>query len=118
MPAVSTSQQRLMAQAYAVKKGIMKPTDLNPDYKDEIVSLAKDMTLKQLKAYAETSHEDLPKYVKKESVQENSPIATLSSVNGMGPLSLQVGDKIGSGDKAYPLSAKKKKFKKYKEFNS
>jgi hypothetical protein len=63
MPATSTSQQRLMAQAYAIKTGKMKPADLNPEYKDQIVDLAKNMTEKQLKDYAETSHKGLPKRV-------------------------------------------------------
>ncbi len=113
MPAVSKSQQRLMAQAYAIKKGEMKPSDLNPDYKDDIVKLAKDMTLKQLGDYAKTSHEDLPSKIKKESLDENSPLATASSVNGMGPITLPVGDKPGSGDIPHSIPAKKKKaFKK------
>jgi hypothetical protein len=64
MPAVSKSQQRLMGQAYALKKGDLKPEDLNPEYRDQIEDLANGMTLKQLKDYAETSHEDLPKKVK------------------------------------------------------
>lgn len=64
MPATSIAQQRLMAQAYAIKTGKMKPEDLNPKYKDQIVDLVKNMTEKDLKDYAETSHEDLPKKVK------------------------------------------------------
>jgi hypothetical protein len=116
MPATSKSQQRLMAQAYGVKSGDIDPKDLNPDYKEQIIDLAKSMTLKQLKDYAETSHEDLPQKVKKESVNENSPLATASSVNGMGPLTLPVGDKPGSGDIPFPIPAKKKKtFKKFSD---
>ena len=64
MPAVSQSQQRLMGQAYALKKGDLKPEDLNPEYREQIEDLAKGMTLKQLKDYAETSHDDLPKKIK------------------------------------------------------
>jgi hypothetical protein len=112
MPAVSKSQQRLMAQAYGVKKGDINPKELNPEYRKQIEDLAKSMTLKQLKDYAETEHKNLPNEV----IKENSPIATLSSVNGMGPLSLPVGDKPGSGDIPHPIPSKKKKFKKYKEF--
>jgi hypothetical protein len=116
MPATSKSQQRLMGQAYGVKTGDIDPKDLDPDYKDQIVDLAKEMTLKQLKDYAETSHEDLPQKVKKESVYENSPLATVSSVNGMGPLTLPVGDKPGSGDIPFLIPAKKKKnFKKFSD---
>jgi hypothetical protein len=116
MPAVSKAQQRLMAQAYAIKKGDMKANDLNPEYKDEIVKLAKGMTLKQLGDYAKTSHEELPQKIKKESLDENSPLATASSVNGMGPITLPIGDKPGSGDIPYLLPAKKKKnFKKFSD---
>lgn len=78
MPATSIAQQRLMAQAYAVKTGKMKPEDLNPKYKDQIVDLAKNMTEKDLKDYAETSHEDLPKKVK-ESYTMNKHIPTFES---------------------------------------
>ena len=64
MPATSQAQQKLMGQAYALKKGDLKPEDLNPEYRAQIEDLAKGMTLKQLKDYAETSHENLPKKVK------------------------------------------------------
>jgi hypothetical protein len=64
MPAVSQAQQRLMGQAYALKKGDLKPEDLNPEYREQIEDLAKGMTLDQLKDYAETSHEKLPKKVR------------------------------------------------------
>jgi hypothetical protein len=112
MPAVSQAQQRLMGQAYALKKGDLKSDNLNPKYADQIKDLASSMTLKQLKDYAETSNEDLPKKI----IKENSPLATASSVNGMGPISLPVGDKPGSGDIPFLLPAKKKKnFKKFSE---
>jgi hypothetical protein len=112
MPASSQAQQRLMGQAYALKKGDLKNDDLNPEYADQIKDLANSMTLKQLKDYAETSHKDLPKKI----IKENSPLATASSVNGMGPISLPVGDKPGSGDIPFLLPAKKKKnFKKFSE---
>lgn len=108
MPATSKSQQRLMGQAYALKKGELKSSDLDSEYRDQIENLAKEMTLKQLRDYAKTSHSDLPK-----KIQENSPIATLSSVNGMGPITLPQDDKIGSGDKLNPSKNKKKYFKQY-----
>ncbi len=59
MPAKSAAQRRLMAQALEVKKGDLKPEDLNPDYKDEIVKLADEMSLKDLEDFASTSEEDL-----------------------------------------------------------
>ena len=39
MPSTSKTQQRLMGQAYAVKKGDIKPKDLDPKYRDQIVDL-------------------------------------------------------------------------------
>ena len=63
MPAVSIAQQRLMAQAYAVKIGELSPSKLNPKYRDEIVRLSKSMTEKELKAYASTKYRKLPDHV-------------------------------------------------------
>ena len=70
MPSTSKSQQRLMGQAYALKNGDIKVEDLNPEYKDEIVKLADSMSLKELKDFAETSHEGLPNKVKDEATNE------------------------------------------------
>lgn len=63
MPAVSTAQQRLMAQAYAIKVGEMEPSELNPKYKKAIMNLADSMTKKELQKYASTKHKDLPHHV-------------------------------------------------------
>lgn len=63
MPAVSIAQQRLMAQAYAVKIGELPVAKLNPKYRDEIVKLSKNMTEKELKAYASTKYKKLPDHV-------------------------------------------------------
>lgn len=57
MPSVSQAQQRLMGMAYALKKGEMKPSEAS----QEVIDLADSMTLKQLKDFAETKHEGLPK---------------------------------------------------------
>lgn len=139
MPAVSQAQQRLMGQAYALKKGEIKPEDLNSEYREQIEDLAKGMTLKQLKDYAETSHEDLPKKVKeskhipsyKEFIEENNASATVSSVNGMGAPAMPgnpgtqqsfASQKTGSGDipfalsKGQPKKKKKSSFVKFKDF--
>lgn len=56
---VSKSQQRLMGQAYAYKKGDLKNKDLNPKYSEQIKKLADSMTLKQLKDFASTKHKGL-----------------------------------------------------------
>lgn len=63
MPSVSKSQQRLMGQAYAYKKGDLKAKDLNPKYADDIKKLSKSMTKKKLKDFASTKHGNLPNKV-------------------------------------------------------
>ena len=101
MPATSKAQQALMGQAYAVKKGKLDPSDLDPRYRDEIVRLSKEMTEKDLKDYAETSHEGLP-----DRVGENNTTATTGSVNGMGSTSMPSTDGgVGSGDIPHALGA-------------
>jgi hypothetical protein len=79
MPAVSQAQQALMAQAYGIKTGSLKPGDLNPEYKNQIVSLAKKMTRKELEKYASTKRKGLPHHVNEEdeiNINEDSAIAT------------------------------------------
>jgi hypothetical protein len=61
MPSSSIAQQRLMAQAYGVKIGKLKPSELNPRYKDEIVRLSKEMTERELKAFASTKYSNMNK---------------------------------------------------------
>lgn len=134
MPATSIAQQRLMGQAYGVRKFLdskgkegIDPKTLNKDYKDEIVDLAKSMSKDELEAFAKTKHEGLPKRIlKKESeIKENSAAATVGSVNGMGAVALP-GDpgtqadfatqKTGSGDNPNPSPRKKKKKSSFKTF--
>ena len=136
MPATSIAQQRLMGQAHAVRQFLdskgsegLDPKTLDKDYREEIVNLAKSMSVKDLEDFAKTKHEDLPKRIlKKESVKENSTVATLGSVNGMGTplfpadpgLQNDFGSQaVGSGDNPNAKTSKKKKksqFKKYREF--
>ncbi len=139
MPAVSQAQQALMGQAYAIKKGDLKPEDLNPKYKDQIVDLADGMTLKQLEDYAKTAKKDLPKKVGEsvhipnfqDFLDENSPTATLGSISGMGAAALPgnpgtqqgfVSQETGSGDipyqltKGQPKKKKKSSFVRFKDF--
>ena len=59
MPSQSKSQQRLMGQAYAYKKGELKSSEVSAEIKE----LADNMTLKQLKDFASTKHEGLPETV-------------------------------------------------------
>ncbi len=72
MPAVSTAQQRLMAQAYGIKVGAINPSDLNPKYRKSIMNLADSMTKKELQKYASTKHKNLPHHVDEEISEEIS----------------------------------------------
>ena len=129
MPAVSVAQQRLMGQAYAVRTGKMKLSDVDSDYREEIKKLADGMTIQQLKDFAKTKHEDLPSKKESLEVEENVGTATVASVNGMGAPSMpgnpgSQGDfatqKTGSGDIPYSLvkgQPKKKKKSSFKSFN-
>ena len=63
MPSVSVAQQRLMGQAYAVRIGELKPADIDPKYRKTIVDLSKNMTEKELKAFASTKYKSLPDHV-------------------------------------------------------
>jgi len=65
--AVSKAQQKLMGQAYALKKGDMKAKDASK----EVKKLAKEMSKSDLKDFASTKHKGKPEHVKKESVKEN-----------------------------------------------
>jgi hypothetical protein len=125
MPSTSKSQQRLMGQAYALKKGELKLADLNPEYRDQIKDLADSMTLKQLEDFAKTSHEGLP------DVKENMTTATVASVNGMGSPAMPGNpgtqgefstQETGSGDipyslvKGQPTKRKKSSFLTFQDF--
>jgi hypothetical protein len=52
-----------MAQAYGIKTGSLKPSDIDPRYRKAIISLSKKMTEKQLGDYAKTKHKGLPEDV-------------------------------------------------------
>jgi hypothetical protein len=142
MPATTPEQQRLFGQAYAIKSGKMKPEDLNPEYRDEIVKLADSMTIKQLKDFAETKHSEMKKESEEinemrkrkytpipefnQFIEENS-VATVGSVNGMGAPALPgnpgtqndyVTQETGSGDIPYTLSKGQPKKKKKSSFVS
>jgi hypothetical protein len=73
--AKSSAQQRLMGQAYGIKTGELTPSDLDPKYQAEIMSLARKMTKKQLDDFASTKTKKLPHYVKEEDVNEKGGLA-------------------------------------------
>lgn len=58
MPSSSKSQQRLMGQAHAYRKGKLKKKDINPKYFKQIKKLSKQMKPKDLKKFAKTKHKD------------------------------------------------------------
>lgn len=65
---VSVAQQRLFGMAWAVRSGAMKRDDASA----EVLSIVdSDMTDKQIKDFAETSHTGLPKHKTEESVDVN-----------------------------------------------
>jgi hypothetical protein len=69
MPAKSIAQQKLMGQAYAVKKGEISISDVNELFRDEVQNLVNSMTLKQLKDFAKTKHAGLPNKVEEQILE-------------------------------------------------
>jgi len=136
MPSVSPEQQRLFGQAYAIKTGKLDPKDIDPKYRDQMVDLADSMSKKDLEDFAKTKYSEMKKESKlipeyKDFLEENSAVATVSSVNGMGTPSLPgnpgtqseyVSQKKGSGDipytmtKGQPKKKKKSSFQSFKDF--
>jgi len=119
MPSTSKSQQRLMGVAYAVKKGDMQLSDVDASYRDKVSELVDGMTLKQLKDFAETSHEGLPE------VKEDTMFSTLggASLSNLGPGMLGgMGDPVlpdagtdGSGDVPAGQGDAKEEYRKKKK---
>jgi hypothetical protein len=68
MPAKSKGQQRLMGQAYALKTGQLKKSDINPLYRKAIIALSKSMTEEELEAYATTKLKGLPNKVDESAI--------------------------------------------------
>ena len=75
MPSQSSAQQRIFGQAYGIKTGELKPSDLDPKYKSEILALTKKMTKKQLDDFASTKTKNLPHYVIEDEVNERGGLA-------------------------------------------
>ena len=57
MPSKSEKQQRAMGMAYAAKTGKLDPSKLSPKLK----KMMNSMSVKQLKEFAETKHDDIKK---------------------------------------------------------
>jgi hypothetical protein len=74
MPSVSSAQQAIMGQAWAVRTGEMKISEVAPKYRKEVSSIANgDMTDKELKKFASTKSKNLPHYVHK-GKPSNKPV--------------------------------------------
>lgn len=74
MPSVSSAQQAIMGQAWAVRTGEMKLSEVAPKYRKEVSSIANgEMTDKELKKFASTKSKDLPHYVHK-GKPSNKPV--------------------------------------------
>ena len=71
--AVSKAQQKLMGQAYALKKGDMKAKDASK----EVKKLAKDMSKSDLKDFASTKHKGKPEHVKKKKEVKEGGVGNL-----------------------------------------
>lgn len=84
--AVSKAQQKLMGQAYALKKGDMKAKDASK----EVKKLAKDMSKSDLKDFASTKHKGKPEHVKKESVAEAEQVLKAEKGDGKMPSKKQI----------------------------
>lgn len=75
MPSVSSAQQAIMGQAWAVRSGQMKIGEVNPKWRKEVSSIANgEMTDKELKKYASTKSKDLPHYVKDGKPYKSKPM--------------------------------------------
>lgn len=100
MPSTSKTQQRLMGVAYAVKKGDMKLSEVDAEYRDKVQELVSNMTLKQLKDFASTSHKGLPDKVEEYAGADAGIAVTPNSITGAGAVLLpdMVTGRFGSGD--------------------
>ena len=103
-----------MGQAYGVRlfkdssgKEGLNPKDIAVEWREKIEDLADSMSKKDLKDFAT-------------KIEENSPSATLGSVNGMGAAQFPDGNSPGSGDipiqLTKDLTKNSKTFKQYKEY--
>ena len=79
MPSHSTAQQSLFGQAYAIKTGSLKPSDLKPEYRKEIMKISRGMSKKELEAYASTKHKNLPHHANEDSLEEDNALSVVTS---------------------------------------
>ncbi len=86
MPSVSKAQQSIMGQAYAIKTGSMKPSDLNPKYRSKIESIAKRMSKSEIKRFASTKRKGLPQHVSENTDLNEIDINEISGISTVTPL--------------------------------
>lgn len=92
-----------MGMAYSYKKGELSPNEVTPDIK----KLADSMTMKQLKDFASTKHNDL-----RSRADEN---IALGNLGGMGANFLPNGTEVGSGDILSGTGDAEEEYKKKKK---
>jgi hypothetical protein len=83
MPSVTRSQQRFFGQVYSIKTGQIKPSDLDPKYRDQILKAAKDMSLEEIKKFAKTKHKGLADHL--EEADSGLPVVTSSEIPQFNP---------------------------------
>jgi hypothetical protein len=82
MPAVSQAQQSIMGQAWALRKGMLKPSEINPKYLKAIKKIADgDMTDKDLEKFASTKREKLPHYMEDGKKYSKKPMKEAEKEN-------------------------------------
>lgn len=81
---VSSAQQALMGQAYAIKIGSLDPMDVDHKYRKQILDLVKNMTKKELEKYAKTKHKGLPHHVEESEDTTNETAISLEPVMSSG----------------------------------
>jgi hypothetical protein len=81
---VSKAQQRLMGQAWALRQGDIKASDIDPQYVEEIKKIAfGDMSDKELLKFAETKIEDLPSHVSETTIQSGYVVDRVDFIERM-----------------------------------
>jgi hypothetical protein len=69
----SKGQERLMAQAYSYRTGKLKPSEMSPSNKEEILKLAKSMSVKALEKFSSIKKEGIHNEIEEnESINESA----------------------------------------------
>lgn len=82
--AYSQAQQKAAGAAYAAKKGDIDPEELVGSSKEMYHSMSKS----DLKDFASTKHDDIPKKVKNEAVDSSGVVEYVRDINGANPFTM------------------------------